>query len=88
MLKGVDAAGNAFPSLHVASAVFSALWLNRILSQLHVPKTLHLLSWAHCLAITWSTMASLQHVALDVSGGIAVGSVFAAASLHQVKNTA
>lgn len=88
MIKGVDAAGNACPSLHVASAVFSARWLDRILSQLHVPKQLHWLSWAYCLAIIWSTMASLQHVALDVAGGVVVGLVFAAASLHQVRNTA
>jgi hypothetical protein len=33
-------------------------------------------------------MATLQHVALDVFAGIAVGLVFAAASLVHVKNTA
>ena len=30
MIKGVDAAGNALPSLHVGSAVFSAFWLHRV----------------------------------------------------------
>jgi hypothetical protein len=88
MIKGADAAGNACPSLHVASAVFSACWLNRILAQLHVPRPLRWINWTHCLAITWSTMATLQHVALDVAGGIVVGLVFAVLSLRQVKNTA
>ena len=30
MIKTVDAGGNACPSLHVAAAVFAALWLDRI----------------------------------------------------------
>lgn len=88
LIKGVDASGNAFPSLHVASAVFSACWLNRILAQLNTPKILRWGSSAYCLTIAWSTMATLQHVALDVIGGGAVGLVFAVASLSQVKNTA
>jgi hypothetical protein len=33
-------------------------------------------------------MATLQHVALDVFAGAAVGLVFAAASLAHVRNTA
>jgi hypothetical protein len=40
------------------------------------------------VAIVWSTMATLQHVALDVFAGVAVGLAFAAASLAHVKNTA
>lgn len=88
LIKGVDASGNAFPSLHVASAVFSACWLNRILAQLQTPDILRWASSAYCLVIAWSTMATLQHVALDVISGAAVGLVFAAMSLSQVKNTA
>lgn len=87
MIKGVDAAGNACPSLHVASAVFSACWLGRILWQLHTPNSLTWMSWVLCLAIAWSTMASLQHVALDVISGAVVGLVFAAASLRHIRNT-
>lgn len=87
-IKGVDAAGNAFPSLHVASAVFSMCWLHRIVKQLKAPRALLYLSVLQCVAIVWSTMATLQHVALDVFAGIAVGLVFAAASLAHVKNTA
>lgn len=87
LIKGIDAAGNAFPSLHVASAVFSACWLGRILSQLHAPRSLTWLSSAYCLAIVWSTMATRQHVALDALSGAAVGLLFAALSLFHVRNT-
>ncbi len=87
MIKGVDAAGNAFPSLHVASAVFSACWLQRVITQLRGARWLVLLSYAHCLAIMWSTLATLQHVALDVLGGTVVGLVFAALSLRHIQDT-
>jgi hypothetical protein len=87
LIKSVDGAGNAFPSLHVASAVFSLCWLHRILRQLRAPVALQWLSGAQCLAIVWSTMATLQHVALDVYAGAAVGFAFAAASLAHIKDT-
>lgn len=87
LIKGVDASGNACPSLHVASAVFSACWLDRILLQIPAPKPWRWFSAFYCLAIAWSTMATLQHVAWDVICGAIVGLVFAAASLALVKNT-
>lgn len=87
LIKGVDASGNAFPSLHVASAVFSACWLWRILRQMNAPLTLNVLNVLHCLAIVWSTMATLQHVALDVLSGTALGLLFAAVSLAYVRDT-
>ncbi len=37
ILQGVDAAGNACPSLHVATAVFSAVWMHRWLPRLGAP---------------------------------------------------
>ena len=87
LIKSVDGAGNAFPSLHVATAVFSLCWLHRIFRQLRVPVVLHWMSGAQCLAIVWSTIATLQHVALDVYAGAAVGFAFAAASLAHIKDT-
>ena len=87
LIKGTDAAGNAFPSLHVASAVFSACWLHRILRQLGSPTWTLWLSAALCLAITWSTLATLQHVALDMFSGAALGLLFAAASLIHIRRT-
>jgi hypothetical protein len=85
LIKGLDAAGNAFPSLHVASAVFSALWLNQLFVRIETPKALQWLSALHCSVIIWSTIATRQHVALDAMGGIIVGVVFAALSLRQTR---
>lgn len=81
-IKDVDAAGNAFPSLHVASAVFSALWLNRLLRVLEVPAGGRWLNMVLCVAIAWSTVATRQHVALDVFAGVCIGLVFAFASVR------
>ncbi|MBK9219914.1 MAG: phosphatase PAP2 family protein [Uliginosibacterium sp.] len=72
-LKGVDAAGNACPSLHVATAVFSACWLGAQLKVLGASKGLRWANWLWCAAIVYSTLATKQHVALDVLGGWALG---------------
>ena len=85
LIKGLDAAGNAFPSLHVASAVFSALWLNRLFARIETPKALQWLSALHCSVIIWSTIATRQHVVLDAVGGAVVGIVFAALSFRQTR---
>lgn len=82
LLQGVDAAGNACPSLHVATAMFSALWIVRMLRTVQAPPAMHVLNWAWFLAITWSTVAIRQHVVLDALAGAALGVVFAAVSLH------
>lgn len=82
VIRGLDAPNNAFPSLHVASAVFTAVWLHRLFAELRLPGVLTWLSAAQCSAIIWSTIATRQHVALDVAGGILVGVVFAWLSLR------
>lgn len=82
-LKGVDSAGNAFPSLHVASAVFAAYWVRRLLQALRAPRGWVLASDLYGLAIVWSTLATLQHVALDAIAGAAVGALFAWLSLRR-----
>ena len=81
-LKGVDSSGNACPSLHVASSVFSAYWLQHLLKSMRAPPGWALASAAFCVAIAWSTMATLQHVALDVLAGAVVGWLFARWSLR------
>jgi membrane-associated phospholipid phosphatase len=81
-LKAVDATGNACPSLHVAYAVLTALWLGRLLQGLGAPRWLHLASWAWCLAIAYSTLATKQHVAIDLMAGTLLGAVLAAVHLH------
>lgn len=72
-LKNVDTAGNAFPSLHVATAVFSGLWLHWRLQALRWPRALQWLNLLWCVAIAYSTMAVKQHVALDVAAGTLLG---------------
>ena len=76
-LKGIDAAGNACPSLHVATAVFSWYWLNRRLPALGLGGGTRIFSTFWCVAIVYSTMATKQHMALDVVGGIGLALVFA-----------
>lgn len=81
-LEGIDAAGNACPSLHVGIAVFSALWLHRQLREVRAGRRWLLLNWFWCLAIIYSTMATKQHVALDVLGGTLLGAVTGGLSLR------
>lgn len=76
-LKTVDAAGNACPSLHVAFAVLTALWLRRLLLLLRVPAWLQALNLLWCLGIAYSTLAIKQHVALDLYAGAALGALVA-----------
>jgi len=88
MIKDVDASGNACPSLHVASAVFAAIWLARIARAMGGRRWVSGLIWLHCLAILWSTMATRQHVALDVLAGALTGAVFGLLSLRQALRSA
>lgn len=83
-LKGLDATGNACPSLHVATAVFAAFWLDRFFRLFGAPASLRWLSAAQCLLIVWSTVAIRQHVVLDAFAGIAVGMVFAVLSFRHI----
>lgn len=72
-LKQVDATGNACPSLHVAFAVFSGMWLDRVLRAMRVPPIGRLLNLFWCLAIAYSTLATKQHVFIDVVAGAILG---------------
>lgn len=84
-LKSVDASGNACPSLHVAFAVFTALWFARLLRQMNAAHFVRVLNWLWCLGILYSTVAIRQHVALDVLAGAALGAAVAAAHLRWLK---
>ena len=84
-LKSMDASGNACPSLHVATAVFSAIWLNHLLRRFGAPQWIRLFNWTWCIGIVYSTMATRQHVAVDVLAGLALGVLAAYLSLrHRV----
>lgn len=76
MLKGVDASGNACPSLHVATAAFSFFWLHQRLRMAGLGMFTQLLSAIWCAAIIYSTMATKQHMAIDVVAGIGLAILF------------
>ncbi|QGW84423.1 phosphatase PAP2 family protein [Variovorax paradoxus] len=79
-LKMVDAAGNAFPSLHVSFSVLACVVLARQLRDVAAPMWLRAFNIAWAAAIVYSTMAVRQHVLVDVLGGLALGIGFGLAS--------
>jgi len=82
VLQGVDAPGNACPSMHVAVAMFTAIRIHSVLRQAGTPAWMRLLNWLWFAAIAWSTLAIKQHVVLDVLAGALLGIVFALPSLR------
>jgi len=68
-LKATDVGGNAFPSLHVAFAVFTAVLLARQLRSVGAPSWTQWVNLLWALGIVYSTLATRQHVLLDVIGG-------------------
>jgi membrane-associated phospholipid phosphatase len=82
MLQGVDAAGNACPSMHVAVAIFTAVCVEHLLREARTPAMLRVLNWAWFAAIAYSTLAVKQHVVLDVVAGALLGMAFALPSLR------
>lgn len=79
MLRGVDMSGNACPSLHVAFAVFAGAGLARELRAINAPRWLRALSAFWCIGIAYSTLATRQHVVLDVVAGALLGALVALA---------
>ncbi|OIQ69423.1 PAP2 superfamily protein [mine drainage metagenome] len=77
ILHGADAAGNACPSLHVATAVFAAFWLDRMAPSLGFGNRMRYFNASWCALIVFSTMATKQHVLVDVICGVALGLVVA-----------
>ena len=77
VLRGVDMSGNACPSLHVAFAVFAAAGLARELRAIGAARWLRALSALWCVGIVYSTLATRQHVVLDVLAGALLGALVA-----------
>lgn len=75
-----DDAGNALPSLHAAFAVFTAIWIERLLRRAGAPRWPRIANLIWGLGILYSTLATRQHVAVDVLAGGALG--WLAAWLH------
>lgn len=82
MLQGVDAAGNACPSMHVAAAMFTVIRVEQVLRDARTPALLRLLNLLWFAAIAWSTLAIKQHVVLDAVAGALLGIAFALPSLR------
>ncbi len=76
-IKTADAGRNACPSLHVGFSVLTSIWLTRLLHKIGTPGWLHVLNIAWCLMILWSTVATRQHVLLDIAGGVPLGAAAA-----------
>jgi membrane-associated phospholipid phosphatase len=76
LLRQIDLAGNACPSLHVASAVFSAACLHKLLGEMACPAWLKISNAVWCLLIVYSTMAIKQHVMWDVVAGALLALIF------------
>ena len=84
-LKSMDASGNACPSLHVATAIFSGIWLHHVLRRFGAPLWILMFNWAWCIGIVYSALATRQHVAVDVLAGLVLGVLAATLSLrHRV----
>ena len=83
ILHGIDAAANACPSLHVATATFAFFWLNRVIRDMHTGGMARIFNGLWFIAIAYSTLATKQHVFLDVAAGFALGAAFAWLSLRR-----
>ena len=84
-LKSIDASGNACPSLHAATAVFSGIWLHHLLRRFGAPPWILMFNWLWCTGIVYSALATRQHVAVDVLAGLVLGVLAATLSLrHRV----
>ncbi|MBL8446834.1 MAG: phosphatase PAP2 family protein [Zoogloeaceae bacterium] len=88
LLRGVDASGNACPSLHVASAVFAAMWLDRLARAMRGPGWVRWANGLECGLILWSTLATRQHAFLDLAAGFLVGALFGWWSLRHAAEVA
>lgn len=80
LMKGIDAAGNACPSMHVGIAIFTAIRVELLLRQIGAPPWTRVVNLAWFAAITYSTLALKQHVVVDVVAGALLGGAFAWAS--------
>jgi len=82
LLRRMDAAGNACPSMHVAGAIFTAIRIDDVLRWTRSRAFTRLLNAGWFIAIAYSTLAVKQHVVLDVVAGALLGIAFTLASLR------
>ena len=77
IIEGLDSAGNACPSLHVAFAVFTAIGFASVLKEVRAARGGRFLNLLWSAGICYSTMAIRQHVFLDVVAGACLGTLVA-----------
>jgi membrane-associated phospholipid phosphatase len=73
VLEGIDSPGNAFPSLHVAFAVFTTIGFHNVFKEVKASWVGYLLNFLWCLSICYSTIATRQHVFWDLVAGLTLG---------------
>ena len=81
ILQRIDASGNACPSMHVAGAIFSGMWLHRQLAEINVPVFLRYVNWLWCAGIVYSALATKQHLIWDAVAGLILAVILALLTL-------
>jgi membrane-associated phospholipid phosphatase len=81
-LHRLDESGNACPSMHVAVAIFTVLRVDEVLRGMRLPLPLRVANATWFALIVYSTLATKQHVVLDVIAGSILGLIFAGMSLR------
>ena len=79
LLIAVDSSFNAFPSLHAAFAVYSALCAGLVLRELGSHRLWRSGIWIWALLILYATLGTRQHVLVDIIAGSALGAAAYAA---------
>ena len=85
LLRQIDLAGNACPSLHVATSLFTAACLHHLLRDLGSNRLVRVLNWLWCALIVYSTLAIKQHVVWDVVAGAVLALIAALIYPHFLK---
>ncbi|OGV67548.1 MAG: hypothetical protein A3K19_13375 [Lentisphaerae bacterium RIFOXYB12_FULL_65_16] len=85
ILTLIDGPGNACPSMHAAVAVFSGACVHTVCGWLGDRGYFRALSWVWCAGILYATLATKQHVAVDLVSGCALGALGALAWWRQVQ---
>ncbi|HVU27018.1 MAG TPA: phosphatase PAP2 family protein [Verrucomicrobiae bacterium] len=72
-LVSIDNSFHAFPSLHAAFAVYSAMCGTMVMRELSNSKIWQIVFWLWVFLILLATLTTKQHVILDILGGSALG---------------
>jgi membrane-associated phospholipid phosphatase len=73
VLTTVDNPFHAFPSLHAAFSIYSALWGGAVLRDMGKSRWWTLLLWIWAALILYATLATKQHRAVDIFAGSVLG---------------